>query len=185
MKYFSYLLLATYFITLSPEVTLAHILTTDDAVGAVIHIEPKDDPIANAKSTIIIDLKDKNGHFKYTNCTCNISISTNGKNIFSQVLSRTNSTKTVDFIFPEIGSYKINISGTPDNNESFKAFNLNHLVEISKSNKIDKLQESNSNSDLKNKSTTIWVSTHTVHLVGAFFLLGVILYSIIKERKNK
>ena len=57
----------------------AHILKTDGSIGAVLHIDPDDDPIARQSSYFFFEFKDKQNIFKLENCDCKITIFEQGK----------------------------------------------------------------------------------------------------------
>src|SRR5947207_173429 len=68
----------------------AHILQTDKNIGAVLHIDPEDDPIAGEQSGFFFEFKDIQNKFEPKNCTCTISIIRENKEIYSQPLFQDN-----------------------------------------------------------------------------------------------
>lgn len=120
-------------IPLSSHVVSAHTLGTDESVGAVLHIDPDDDPIIGEPSTIYFEFKSQSDSLSPQTCDCTVAISENGKELFSQKLfTDTNTNPIVQYTFPEKNQYKITVSGKPTGEADFKPFSISYDVRVSK-----------------------------------------------------
>lgn len=113
----------------------AHVLETNNTVGAVMHITPDDNPLAGKESAIILSFKDKEGKFSQETCDCELQIRQNKKVLFSQPLfqSITNTqdtTATIFYTFPKKNTYTISVIGKPIPEESFVPFTLNYTIQV-------------------------------------------------------
>src|SRR4051812_40026179 len=99
---------------LSVEVS-AHTLESGDAFGAVMHIDPNDEPVAESPSTIIFDIKSKDDDFVLSKCICNVHILQNNKELTTlplQILDpKSPNTGTVSYTFPTTGDYSLKLEG--------------------------------------------------------------------------
>lgn len=121
------LLLVLFLLFLIPSQVEAHTLKTVDTIGAVIHIDPDDEPKANITSTIFIEFHDRAGKFSFEKCNCNLSILSGGKVLLSenfQNLTLDGSSIGRSFVFPNSGVYQIKIDGKPVKRGEFKAFQI-------------------------------------------------------------
>src|SRR5471030_211139 len=83
----------------------AHFLETDKNIGAVLHADPNDSPIAGSQTAFFFEFKDKQGKFQPNNCDCTFSILENGNEVFSQPIFQTKQTSnpfavSVYYTFP-------------------------------------------------------------------------------------
>ncbi len=113
----------------------AHVLKTDNSVGAVIHIDPEDDPIAGEVSNIYFEFKDKNGDFKASECDCQFIVKKEGQEIFRTALfgagDEPNLTSSaVSYTFPDKNIYQIEVSGKPTTGELFSPFTLRYDIRV-------------------------------------------------------
>jgi hypothetical protein len=117
----------------------AHVLKTDGTIGAVMHIDPDDNPIAGQPSNFYFDIKDTQSRFKGSDCNCQLSISLNSKlletqPLFQQASSNSapadNSEALATYTFPTLGVYDVTLTGSPNDGSSFKAFSLNYEVRV-------------------------------------------------------
>ena len=125
-----------YFGLLSRPV-LAHILASDKSIGAVMHIDPEDNPIVGQPSFFFFEFKDKTGKFDPANCDCKVSILESNKQIYTQDLFAGNpqpnlSNSSFSYIFSHRGVYNIQVSGTSVVKNSFPAFTLQYDVRVSR-----------------------------------------------------
>ncbi len=118
MKQFKGIVILFFIVcTVSPLLAQAHVLEVDNSIGAVLHIDPEDDPLTRQVSKMYFELKDKTGKFKVAECDCELSI----KNSLKQELERVskpdihpNSTVlTYSYVFPVKGIYTLEIVGKP------------------------------------------------------------------------
>src|SRR5258708_4729715 len=101
-------LVCLIFILISPISVDAHILKTDSTIGAVVHIDPDDDPIISEPAYFYFEFKDTQNKFDLKNCNCKVSIKENEKVIYNTKLessagSSTGTSATFNYIFPEKG----------------------------------------------------------------------------------
>lgn len=122
------------FLILTPNLALAHVLKTDSNIGAVLHIDPDDDPIINKQAGFYFEFKDKENKFDITKCDCEFFIIKNGNVIFSEKLQPSigNNSANVFYTFNERNIYEIKIVGKPLDNAGFKDFNLNYDLRITR-----------------------------------------------------
>lgn len=123
-------LLTLHFILLTS--VSAHILQTDGSIGAIMHVNPDDDPIAGAPSTFFWEFKDTTNQFKIENCDCTVSILQNGKTIDEEPLT----TPDFTYTFPEKNVYQIHVMGHPKQGASFSPFMLLYDVRVSRESEV-------------------------------------------------
>ena len=121
------LLLITLFIV--PRTADAHFLATDKKIGAVLHVDPNDEPVAGQQASFFFDFKDQTNKFTSQNCDCTFLINEAGKTIYSQELFQ-NSNKpnlhiaSATFIFPQKDVYQVQVVGKPKVANAFQPFTL-------------------------------------------------------------
>lgn len=145
----------------------AHILKTNGSIGAVLHIDPDDDPIAGQVSTFFLDFKDTTGKFQLEKCSCEFSIFRSGQKIATQPLSQNNT-----FIFPQKDIYQVQVSGVPLQAGQFQPFKLNYDIRVERA-------------VVSPQPTSTFLTAHAIHLIGAVAWAVVVLGMIIKERLSK
>ncbi len=155
---------------LLPQVTFAHILKTDGVIGAVLHVNPEDDPIAGEESSFFFEFKDKTNKFDPADCECIVTILQSGKQIYSQNLFENNDAPSLEnasfsFTFPQKNVYKISISGKPIKANSFQVFNLEYDIRVSR--EIEAKVSSGSNSNI----LTITIISGIALFFGILYLL--------------
>lgn len=179
MKYPASFLVILLFLLFSQTEVFAHLLKSDNKVGAVIHIDPGDNIIAGQESIIFLELKDKDNLFNLFRCECRLSVFRDNEEIFNQNLKPVSENDLLSsvtyFTFPEKGSYYLKINGVPKSDYKFEAFELNYEVFITREKpKVNIQKKSNS-----------WFSTHLVHLTGGFFIIGFFIFALIKQSVEK
>lgn len=157
----------------------AHVLKTDGNVGAVVHIDPEDDPIVGQETTIYFDIKDKSGKFNAENCDCIFIVKKAGNNIFSQPLKGT----IGSYNFPEKNIYTLELKGTPKAEGQFDAFTLSYDVRVEREGDA----ESVTTSDIPSESNPFinFLVEHVPHII----IIGIVLlfcgYAIYSDRKKR
>lgn len=115
-------------ILFAPFLTFAHVLQTDGEIGAVLHVEPDDDPIAGQLATFEFELKDKANRFKPQDCNCQAVILSNSQPIFqTQIFNSINDIQaqpSFQFIFGQAGVYQVSLSGKAKAAGAFQDFVL-------------------------------------------------------------
>src|SRR5690242_16418271 len=107
-----FIILAFFFVLVTnPVRVFAHFLATDGNIGAVLHVDPNDAPVAGSQTSFFFAFKDKQNKLKPTNCECTFEIIENGINVFSQPLFTNNNSSltsaNVFYTFPKIDVYEI------------------------------------------------------------------------------
>lgn len=138
MKKIFFFITLLAFIVLPPAVS-AHELKTDGNIGAVLHVDPEDDPIAGEPSSFYFEFKDLKKQFDSKKCNCVITVSQDGKVIHSQKLfqdihkpSLTNASFV--FTFPKKDVYQVIVKGVPTA-KSFQPFTLSYDIHVTENNK--------------------------------------------------
>jgi DMSO/TMAO reductase YedYZ heme-binding membrane subunit len=156
----------------------AHVLKTDGTFGAVLHVEPDDNPIAGERSALHFDYKDTTGKFSGSDCICGVMIFKDNKNLLDKSIQFGNTSEElspeIEFTFPEEGVYSIVLKGQSKAQNSFAPFSLAYDVSASKSSKGGWYATHGP----KN------LSIHTVHFV--LFGIGFIaIFYVIWDEKRK
>jgi len=160
-------------LSLGINVVSAHVLKTDGNIGAVMHVNPDDDPIAGLDSSFYFEFKDKSGKFDPAKCDCNAVILENGKElfktaIFAQSASLTSSSFT--FNFPEKNVYQLKVIGTANDN-SFQNFTLNYDIRVAK--------------DASNETNKI-ISNESIIIIGGIIaLIALIIFVVVQLIRRK
>jgi len=172
-KILSFFFLAILFLFFSPSHISAHELTSDGTIGAVMHIEPEDDPVADQQSTFFFELKDKTGKFSSSHCTCTFSVKQHGKIIFSQPLIQNSQAadeniSPVVFTFQDRDVYQVTLEGKPNPESAFQPFALVYDV------RVDRTQQGKESASNNKK------------VIAVFFilLLGNLLFILWKRQKK-
>lgn len=116
-----------------PISTSAHVLETSNEIGAVIHIDPEDDPIVNEPSVIYFEITDKSGKFSLNSCSCVVTISNSETELIHQSLI----TPVMNYTFPSAGVYTIKLSGKPTTANNFKEFTLSWDFRVTRTKSFD------------------------------------------------
>ncbi len=136
-KFFLSLLLFLVCFQLLARTASAHTLKYDGSIGAVLHVDPEDDPIIGEPANFFFEFKDKNGNFKPSNCSCLVAITRENQELFSQQLETSSEEPSLNsasfsFTFPEKGVYKLTLTGTPNGDSSFSDFKLIYDIRVAR-----------------------------------------------------
>ena len=175
------ILTGLFFAFFLPPQASAHVLETDGNIGAVIHIDPDDDPIAGEQTGFFFEFKDKQNKFNSQHCECRFTILEGGRELYAQPLFRDNTSPSltsasVYYTFPLKNIYKIQLTGKPTIPDTFQPFTLTYDIRVERESdkKIETTEES-------------WFSIHTHHIrttiIIAFFVIILGIY-LIKHRKK-
>jgi len=163
----------------------AHFLARDGNVGAVLHVDPNDDPVAGSQSSFFFEFKDKENKFKPQNCDCIFEIEENEKNIYSQLLFQNSSNINISnanvfYTFPQKDIYQVKVIGKPTTQNTFQPFTLTWNFRIDQ-------QSSSQTVSTQNRSN--FFSTHLVHFlaIGIFCIFFLIYFAqkILKGKKQR
>lgn len=178
-KFLALIFLIVYLFFINTQPVQAHILQSDGSIGAVLHIDPADDPVAGQQSSFFFEFKDTENKFSPEKCDCKFSVVENGNEIFSQPVFQNNNSPSltsasVFFTFPEINVYKIVITGKPISKDTFSAFTLNYDIRVAKENKNINLIGTNKN----------WFSSHIFVILTMLIAVFIILANFLKRSKK-
>lgn len=153
----------------------AHFLITDNQIGALLHVNPNDDPVAGEPATFFFELKDKENKFDPAQCDCTFTVSENGAEIHSQALYSGSNEASVIYTFPQKSIYTVTITGKPNGGAQFQHFSLswNFRIETEK-------QQSDSNSEGKLDSRMYWAIT----TFAGVTVCGILLFIAWRKKKS-
>ena len=130
----------TLTLSLSASSVLAHFLETDGNIGAVLHLDPNDDPIAGQASAFFLEFKDTSGKFDPLTCTCSADIYKGEQKVASLPLFAGNGSRLVSgsgqatgnasFTFPNKDVYTMKVVGMPLQSGAFQPFTLNYSIRV-------------------------------------------------------
>jgi hypothetical protein len=137
MKYA--LLLAFMLLGFSSASIYSHELAADKNVGALMHIEPNDDPKVDVSSKVWFDLVKKGGQkISLDECDCIFSVykGTTRTPVVTPTLTESTAEETKSVLsaqvtFPERGAYRLVLSGKPKGKKIFNPFTLRWTVRAS------------------------------------------------------
>jgi hypothetical protein len=143
----------------------AHVLRTDNPIGAVLHIDPEDNPVVGQPANIFFEFKDKENEFKIENCDCTFFVLENGKEIFSQGLNTT----VITYTFPAKNTYKLKVTGKPKQLDEFEDFSLEYDVVVSRE------------IEVVHKESPNWFSARVAPFLGGLILGLLLIFSFVKR----
>lgn len=179
----SILIFFSIILAFHPAKALAHFVKADNGIGAVLHIDPEDDPIAGEQTTMFLEFKDTAGKFDIANCICKVTITEADAELLGQSFEGAGGTEklsaVIPFTFPKKDIYKLKIEGTPKNANDFKAFTLNYDVRVARESERD------GNTQDSKEEQSFW-RPNIIYIAGgliiAAFLAGALFF---KENKNE
>lgn len=118
---------------LLPSYASAHVLQSDRSIGAVMHVDPDDDPEAGKPATFFFDIKDKTNRFTLSACDCSVQVLQNGSELTKNALGSASSGLTVpafSFTFPVRGIYSLRVHGSPKTPGAFDEFTLTYPIRV-------------------------------------------------------
>ena len=142
----------------------AHVLKTDGTIGAVLHVDPNDQPSAGSVSTFFFDLTDTSKRFAVADCLCTFTINAGGKEVFAQPVA---SLDPISYTFADPGVYTVTLAGAPRDGSGFQPFSLPYDIRV----------ERGDAQPAETESTGFW-GEHGLHFVlfgGAILVAGFIV----------
>ncbi len=138
MKKFSLFLLCL-FLGLFNQRTYSHELVADKEVGALMHIEPSDDPKVGVSSKVWFDLVKKGGQkISLAECDCVLSLYKGTARtplvqprLVDSKAEEDKSVLSAQVTFPERGAYRLVLSGKAKGEKIFNPFTLRWTVRAS------------------------------------------------------
>lgn len=114
-----------------PGVASAHVLKVDGTIGAVLHIEPDDNPTTGKPTTYALSFTDDTGRLDLTRCNCTVQVQLSGKTISSHAMQVTDTTDSIStYTFPSAGVYTMQFTGVPKTADLFQPFHLSYTVRV-------------------------------------------------------
>jgi hypothetical protein len=110
------------------EKAQAHFLITDGSIGAVVHVDPDDDPIIGQATNIYFTFKNTSGEFKISDCNCRTIIKEDGKEVLNQPMYA----PIVSYNFPRKGIYALEVKGEPKTGKTLPAFDLKYDLRVTR-----------------------------------------------------
>lgn len=127
MKYIFIIFCLIFFL---PQNISAHVLESQQSIGAILHLNPDDNPRANETQQIIFYFKDTKNKLNLYNCQCNISVIEDGKEIDKLKINPTSSlSSNNNYKFKNSGTYTISVFGKSKNN-SFSDFDIDYAINV-------------------------------------------------------
>jgi hypothetical protein len=158
---------------------LAHTLETEGTIGAILHVDPEDDPIIGQPSNFYFEFKDRNNKFGIDKCRCSFFISKDGRELHSQALVVYPDTPTTSgystYQFPEKGVYKVRVTGKAITPGLFNDFDLEWDLRVSR----DAAQTSS-----PGLSLPFIGDVHFIHYVGIFLVVVVFVVFLVLDRRR-
>jgi hypothetical protein len=109
----------------------AHVLKTDGDIGAIMHINPDDNPLSGTPTTYSIAFKDTTNRFSLSNCGCNVSFTEDNKIIYTEPLTQIDELDSANyFTFPKADVYTMTVTGKPKMANAFQPFILSYLIRV-------------------------------------------------------
>lgn len=110
----------------------AHVLKTDGDIGAVLHINPDDNPISGQSTDYVLSFRGTNGRFNLSGCRCEVVFSKDGKTTATRPLTmETEQISNDHYTFPAPGVYRMRIVGSPLHTGDFQSFTLDYTIRVS------------------------------------------------------
>jgi len=133
------LLASLLILTLITPTVSAHQLKTDHEVGALMHIEPTDNPQAMVPTTVWFALVKKGGQkIPLAHCACTLTLENGPQKIQTLPLSAPTRGEAKDspaaqVTFPTPGTYLLTLAGKPQGSKvKYLAFTLRWQVKVSR-----------------------------------------------------
>lgn len=156
----------------------AHILKTDGSLGAVLHVDPQDDPIAGEESTFFFEMKDREGKFTPENCVCTFRVIEGSKEIYSGEAVAITGGVSYSFVFTRKDIYQVQLTGKPKTPNAFQPFTVTYDIRVER--------VSSNLSDDKTSARKTWSQPYAIGIIFAFCVLAfAIIIGIQKVVRNR
>ncbi|MCC7356734.1 MAG: hypothetical protein IT410_03965 [Candidatus Doudnabacteria bacterium] len=160
-----------------PNNLSAHTLENVSSIGAVLHINPDDNPVVRQPATLVFSMSDQENLFNAKQCACTLSIKRGEDDLGSLDVSAISLDKLeLVYTFPEVGLYTLTLNGIPKDGAIFEPFNLDFDLQVERT-------EAAVGTDFKT-----FLLTHGLHIIlfgGAFAVVFAIhLRDLYRKRKQ-
>jgi hypothetical protein len=113
---------------------LAHEYQTDGTITVLLHTNPDDDPVVAEPASLFFQVTDTAGRFDAAKCDCSVTISDQGKQLFSDSLLRIDGASiygfTIPFTFPQKAVYGVVVTGKPKTLGAFQSFQVQFALRV-------------------------------------------------------
>ncbi len=154
----------------------AHDFENEEEIGATMHVDPNDKPIANEESRINFEFISTSNDFNLQECNCTVTIYKNGRQLLSEELVPDEDLPDSlgkSYIFPEEGEYNIQLTGKSLHADSFKEFSFDYPIRV-----LPGKIESKPIPERDENSALIWIS---VFIIIATLFIFVVIYNKYKK----
>ena len=163
----------------------AHLLASDNSIGAVLHVDPNDNPIAGSQASFFFEFKDKENKFKPDNCDCTFSVIENGREIYAQPLFQDNTdasltNASVSYTFQQKDVYQVKVVGKPISQNDFQPFTLTWNFRVDQ-----QANDLNQNSQTEKKPSAKVIKYIIVLGVLILLIIGFFITKTIVNNKKK
>ena len=124
-----YLVLIGTFLLLWAVPVQAHFLAVDGSIGATLHIDPDDSPVAGQPATFYFDIADRANRFTLANCQCQASLSQAGHELIRSSIGQPG----FSYVLPRPDVYTVHLKGTPKKTGDFEPFTISWEVRADRS----------------------------------------------------
>lgn len=127
--YSTILFLTVILLAFPARVVFAHVLKVDGNIGAVLHMDPADEPATGRLTTFYFEIKDKQSTFSPEKCICAVDLSLIGgasvhtASLFTAGSGTGLNSPALTYVFQQPGVYKATLTGAARSGE-FKDFTL-------------------------------------------------------------
>lgn len=158
-----------------PVSASAHVLESQGSIGAVLHVDPDDDPVAGERSGIFFEFKDKTNRFKPQDCDCRLKILQAGRAIYDQPFTQLSGG---EFTFPTRDTYIIKAVGAPKTADAFDSFELSYDI------RVERGADQAAAPATENKNKNIQLAALGGGVAIIVFALAAVRYKITKQAKK-
>jgi hypothetical protein len=178
-------LLCAALLFLLPASLSAHEVKSSGTLNILLHMEPLDNPAAGEDAQLYFSVEDTAGKFKYADCTCRVIVkSSDNKELLNRLVTPADdapdwgvNVSRIEFVFPQIGIYKVSIQGTSTQN-TFAPFNLEYDKRIERQSENETLSKVDENED------SGWFTDY--YLIGGLVIVfGIIIHEVSNRLRKK
>ncbi len=155
------------------KTVFAHVLVTDDSgeIGALLHVNPDDDPVAGKPSTLFFDIQ--NDAFLQNEYSFEVTITDKSNGSVEVPVTSTAVSASIEYIFPTQGTYTVQLRARPKDSSN-KTYIFTHIQRVS----------SGVTSVLNEKISYIWAELLLFTCGSIALVLGVIFINKRKDIKT-
>lgn len=144
----------------------AHLLATSGDVGAVLHIDPEDNPVAGEPTHFFFSMKDTSSRFSVNGCSCSFVVKANGKELVRDRLGASSVLNTQEigtsYTFPARNVYQVILEGQPLATDGFQPFTLTFDVRVDQGTTVGALTTTSSKNPFLVLATVVVVLSYPI-----------------------